>query len=339
MVETSTLQAAEPQPAPDLVHTAGDPAISVILLVENQRDLIAARYAELQSALLGLSSEIIIVDDGSIDGGFEVLRRLAEDDPQLRIVRLRRSFGRSAALVAGFARARGALIVTLDTDGQTAAADIPRLLEPFEQGYDVVSGWRHNIRRPLYISLANRLISATTGVHLRDYGCPLKAYRASVVKDMDLYGDLYRFIPAIASWQGVQIAEVAVWGRPGSAAAKRGAVMRGLGVLLDLITVRFMQGYAARPMQSFGLMGGGLLLAGSAIGGYLAVVKIALGQDIGERPLLLLAVLLAVLGIQFLVLGLLAELTIRSYYEIQHKPIYLVRETIEAGETGETGEV
>jgi glycosyltransferase involved in cell wall biosynthesis len=336
MVETSTVQAPPgPQPANALVRPAGAPSITVVLPVYNERDLIAARYAEIRAALQGLSYEIIAVDDGSRDGGFDVLRQLTEGDPYLHVVRLRRSFGRSAALAAGFDRARGALIVTIDADGQTAAADIPRLLEQFERGCDVVSGWRSGIRRPRHVILANQLISATTSVYLHDYGCPLKAYRADVIREMNLYGDLYRFIPAIASWQGVQIAEVEVWGRPGSAAPKRGALLRSVRVLLDLITVRFFLGYAARPMQSFGLIGGGLLLLGSLLGSYLAFVKFGLGQDIGARPLLLLAVLLALVGIQLLVLGLLAELTIRVYYEIQNKPTYLVRETVDAGETSE----
>jgi glycosyltransferase involved in cell wall biosynthesis len=335
MIETTTVHAPEPQPTHDLARTSIEPAVSVVLLLHNQRDQIAARYAELQSALQGLLYEIIVVDDGSRDGGFEVLRQLAENDPQLRVVRLRRAFGRSAALAAGFDRARGALIVTLDAAGQTIAADIPRMLEPFERGYDVVSGWRRSIRPPPHIALANRLISVATGVYLHDYGCPLKAYRADIIREMSLYGDLYRFLPAMASWQGVQIAEVEVWGRPGTGAPRRGTFLRGTRVLLDLITVRFLQGYAARPMQSFGLIGGSLLGASSALGIYLLFVKFGLGQNIGDRPLLLLTVLFALLGIQFLVLGLLAELIIRVYYEIQNKPTYMVRETVEAGEVTE----
>jgi glycosyltransferase involved in cell wall biosynthesis len=329
MVETSTVQAPL-QPVSDLVRPVDAPSITVVLPIHNQRDLIAARYTELREALHGLSYEIIVVDDGSRDGGFEVLRQLAEGDPRLRAVQLRRAFGRSAALAAGFDRARGATIVTFDAGGQTAAADIPRLLESFERGSDVVSGWRRGIRRPPHIALANQLISVATGVPLHDYGCPLKAYRVDVVKEMSLYGDLYRFIPAIASWQGVKIAEVEVWGRPDVAAPRRGALLRSVRVLLDLITVRFLLGYAARPMQSFGLIGAGLLFGSSLLGAYLAFVKFGLGEDIGARPLLLLAVLLALVGIQFLVLGLLAELIIRVYYESQDRPTYLVRETVEA---------
>jgi glycosyltransferase involved in cell wall biosynthesis len=335
MIETTTVQAPEPQPTQDLARSTTEPAVSVVLLLHNQRDQIAARYAELQSALQGLLYEIIVVDDGSRDGGFEVLRQLAEKDSQLRVVRLRRAFGRSAALAAGFDRARGALIVTLDAGGQTIAADIPRMLEPFERGFDVVSGWRRSIRPPPRIALANRLISVATGVYLHDYGCPLKAYRADIIREMSLYGDLYRFLPAMASWQGVEIAEVEVWGQPGTGAPRRGTLLRGMRVLLDLITVRFLQGYAARPMQSFGLVGGGLLAASSLLGIYLVFVKFVLGQIIGDRPLLLLTVLFALLGIQFLVLGLLAELIIRVYYEIQNKPTYMVRETVEAGEVTE----
>jgi glycosyltransferase involved in cell wall biosynthesis len=250
----------------------------------------------------------------------------------LRAVRLRRGFGRSAALAAGFSRARGAAIVTLDADGQTDPNDIPRLLDAIDHGFDVASGWRRGIRQPPHVAFANRLISATTGVHLHDYGCPLKAYRADVVRDMNLYGDLYRFIPAIASWQGVQIAEIAVQGRRSADEPAAGGFLLAVRVLLDLITVRFLLGYAARPMQSFGRIGGVLLFATSLLGAYLAYAKLILGQNIGDRPLLLLTVLLALVGIQFLVLGLLAELIARVYYEIQAKPTYVVRETVEDGE-------
>jgi glycosyltransferase involved in cell wall biosynthesis len=336
MIEPPTLQAPpEPRRDADTTHRPAAPAITIVLPVHNQRDLIAARYAEIRTALQGWRHEIIVIDDGSTDGSFAVLRPLAAADPLLRVVRMRRAFGRSAALAAGFARARGALIVTLDANGQTDPADIPLLLEQFERGFDVVSGWRRGIRRSPHIAAANRLISAATGVYLHDYGCPLKAYRADVVKELNIYGDMYRFLPAIASWQGVGIAEVEVRGLPGVDEPARGGVGRALRVLLDLITVRFLLGYAARPMQSFGLIGGALLFLSGLIGMYLAYVKIGLGQDIGDRPLLLLTVLLALVGIQFLVLGLLAELTTRVYYEIQDKPIYVVRETIEAGETTE----
>jgi glycosyltransferase involved in cell wall biosynthesis len=329
MIESSALPAS---PEPGQEQREPQPEVTVVLPIRNQRDRIAGRCAEVRGALAGRPHEIIVVDDGSIDGSFSVLQRLAGDDPRLRVVRLRRGFGQSAALAAGFSRARGATVVTLDADGQVHAADIPRLLDELDRGYDIASGWRRDLRRPLQVSIGNWLISKTTGVHLHDYGCPLKAYRADILKEMKLYGDLYRFMPAIASWQGVHVAEVEVHGRAGGDESPHGGFLRAVRVLLDLITVRFLLGYAARPMQSFGLIGGGLLAVSFALGGYLAYVKAGLGEDIGDRPLLLLTLLLALVGVQFLVLGLLAELIARVYYEIQDKPIYAIRETIEAGE-------
>jgi glycosyltransferase involved in cell wall biosynthesis len=333
MIETTTAH-TPPEPRGD--DAAEAPAISVVIPIRNQRDRIVARCAEAHAALAKWPHEIIVVDDGSTDGGFDVLRELAADDPLLRVVRLRRAFGRSAALAAGFARACGEYIVTLDADAQTEAADIPRLLEAFDDDYDVVSGWRRAVRQPPHVAAANRVISAVTGVRLRDYGCPLKAYRADVVKSLNLYGDLYRFLPAIASWQGVRVAEVAIEGRRVVDEAALGGLLRAARVLLDLITVRFLLGYTARPMQSFGLVGATVLFLAGLLVAYLGYVKIGLGQNIGDRPLLLLTALLALVGIQFLVLGLLAELITRVYFEIQDKPIYVVRETVEADEPSDT---
>ena len=333
MIETTTANMA---PQPGSADAPDAPAISVVIPVHNQCDQLTARCAQVHAALAGRPHEIIAVDDGSVDGSFEVLRDLVAGDRLLRVVRLRRTFGRSAALAAGFARAQGEYIVTLDADGQTEAIDIPRLLEMFDDGYDVVSGWRHAVRQPPHVATANRVISAVTGVRLRDYGCPLKAYRADVVKGLNLYGDLYRFLPAIASWQGVRVAEVAIEGRRVVDETALGGLLRAARVLLDLITVRFLLGYAARPMQSFGLIGAVVLFLAGLLTAYLAYVKIGLGQNIGDRPLLLLTGLLALVGIQFLMLGLLAELITRVYFEIQDKPIYAVRETVEAGEPSDT---
>src|SRR5690349_16317445 len=252
MIETTIAQIL-PEPGGDDVPNI--PTISIVIPVYNQRAYLAARCAEAHAALAGRPHEIIAVDDGSSDGSFELLRGLADGDPLLRVVRLRRSFGRSAALAAGFARAQGEYVVTLDADAQTEASDILRLLEALDEGYDVVSGWRHTVHQPPHVLAANRLISAVTGVNLHDYGCPLKAYRADVVKELRLYGDISRFLPAIAGWQGVRVAEVAIEGRRVVGRAALGGLPRATRVLLDLITVRFLLGYAARPMQSFGLIG------------------------------------------------------------------------------------
>lgn len=310
--------------------TAGDaPDISVVLPVRNRRAALAARLAELTAALDGLRFEVIAVDDGSIDGTFEVLRELAGRDRRLRAVLLRRSFGRTAALAAGFERARGQVVVTIDAEGQTDPRDIPRLLAKLEEGYDLVNG-RRTIPRALPTRLGNWLISRVTRLQLHDYGCPLKAYRADVVRELHLYGDLYRLAPAVASWQGVQVAEVEVGERLVPEVGPGAGLKRVLQVLLDLVTVRFLLNYTARPMQIFGRVGGALLVIGVLIGIYLGVVRLGLGQDIGERPLLLLAAMVGLIGAQFLALGLLAELLVRVYYEAQQKPIYAVREELGA---------
>lgn len=326
-------QPAPPSPTPPVAQAA--PRVSLVLLIHNHGDQIPALYRELR-AVLAPTDEIIAVDDGSRDGSFEALRQLAAADPLLRVVRLRRAFGRSAALMAGFDRARGSYIVTFDANRQTSPADIPRLLAPLEQGYDFVSGWRRSSQSPPQIAFGNWLISLVTGVRLHDYGSPLKAFRADVVQELTLYGDLYRFLPAIASWQGVRITEVEVQGQPGTGKPRRGAWWRGPRVLLDLITIRFLLGYGVRPMQSFGLFGGLMLFIGTLLSLYLLFVKFGLGFNIGERPLLLLAVLLALVGIQFLVLGLLAEMIIRIYHESLFKPTYVTRAEVRDGIVHET---
>lgn len=303
------------------------PDVTVVLPFYNRRAQIGARYTEITTALANHQYELIAIDDGSIDGGFDLLRPLALADQRLRLVRLRRSFGQTAALAAGFERARGRVIVTLDADGLTDPHDLPRLLEQIEQGYDIVSGWR-DVPRALPTRLGNQLIAAVTGVQLHDYGCPLKAYRTDVVREMHLYGDLYRFAPAIASWHGAQICEIRVRERPNASVRPGTGLRRVFGILIDLITVHFLLSYSARPMQAIGRIGGILLLLAGVIGVYLGYVKLWLGQDIGNRPLTVLAVLLVVLATQLVMIGLLAELAVRNYHESQNKPIYVVREEI-----------
>ncbi len=308
--------------------TLPPPTLTVVLPFSNRRTQIEARYSEITAALTGMQYEIIAVDDGSIDGGFTLLRDLAHLDPRLRIVRLRRPFGLTAALAAGMDRANGTMVVTLDADGLTDPQDIPAMLDSLAAGADLVCG-RRDVPRSLPTRIGNWLISRVTGVPLHDYGCPLKAYNTSIVREMKLYGDSYRLAPALASWHGARIAEVPVRERPSPFARQGAGFLRVLQVLFDLITAHFMLKYTARPMHAFGLIGGILIGAAALLGAILAFVKVG-GEDVGDRPLLLLALLVGVVGIQLLVLGLLAELMTRVYYEVRSKPIYAVREEVNA---------
>lgn len=310
------------------------PLVSVVVPVYNEEESILALYKRLTEALEALNYryEIIAVDDGSRDGSFALLSQIAADDQRLRVVRFRRNFGQTSAFSAGFDRARGEVVVTIDADLQNDPADIGRLLSKMDEGYDVVSGWRADrqdrfLDRRLPSILANGLISRVTGVELHDYGCSLKAYRTEVLRGIKLYGELHRFIPAIASWQGVAVTELPV----NHAARQFGTSKYGIGrttrVLLDLVTVRFLLSYGTRPMQLFGLLGLISMFAGLVAGAYLTAIKIA-GGEIGGRPLLLLAVLLIVIGVQFITLGLISELIVRVYYESQSRPTYVVREEV-----------
>lgn len=309
--------------------------LSVVIPVFNEAENIGPLFAELKSALAGLgrSYEIIVVDDGSKDESFELLRGLHEQEERIRVVRLRRNFGQTAAFAAGFALCQGDVVITLDADLQNDPADIPKLLDLIDQGYDVVSGWRVDrqdpfLTRRLPSMIANRLISDVTGVHLHDYGCSLKAYRRDVVKGINLYGELHRFIPAMASWMGVSMAEVPVNHRARQHGQSKYGISRTFRVLLDLLTVRFLLSYSTRPIHIFGglgLLGFGV---GTVLGLYLTLVKLVLHQDIGGRPLLLLAILLMVVGVQLVSMGLLGELVVRTYHETQGKPIYVVREVL-----------
>jgi glycosyltransferase involved in cell wall biosynthesis len=253
-------------------------------------------------------------------------------DPRVVVVRFRRNFGQSAAFAAGFDHAQGEVVITLDADLQNDPADIPMLLDKLAEGYDVVAGWRQNRRdniiRRIPSALANQLIARTTGVKLHDTGCSLRAYRREVVKKINLYGEMHRFIPALASWVGITLTEVPVNHRPrlqGQAKYGKFGLGRSVRVILDLMTVYFMLGFFGRPMHlfgGFGLLSGGL---GILFGLYLTGLKLFLGQDIGDRPLLLLSILLLMIGVQFLVMGLLGEIISRTYYESQGKPTYHVR--------------
>lgn len=315
------------------------PELSIVIPVYNEGENIAPLYREVTDALvaLGRPYEVIVVDDGSTDDSFARLRQVHQQDPRWRIIRFRRNFGQAAGFAAGFAAARGQVVVTLDADLQNDPRDIGKLLDKLAEGYDIVSGWRTERKEPflsrrLPSMTANRMISGATRVSLHDYGCSLKAYRSEVVKGIRLYGELHRFIPALASWMGVRVAEVPVNDRQRRFGKSKYGISRTLRVFLDLITVRFMLSYSTRPLHVFGGLGLLSFAAGLLIGLYLTFVKLALGQDIGTRPLLLLAVLLVILGVQMVSMGLLAEMITRTYHEAQDKPIYVIREQLDGDE-------
>ena len=315
------------------------PELSIVIPLYNEAENVEPLYAELSSALdaIGRSYEVVVVDDGSRDDSFARLREVHCRDPRWRIIRFRRNFGQSAGFAAGFDAARGQVVVTSDADLQNDPRDIARLLDKLDEGYDIVSGWRANRKEPflsrrLPSMMANRMISGATHVVLHDYGCSLKAYRSEVVKNIRLYGELHRFIPALASWMGVTVAETAVNDRKRQFGKSKYGISRTFRVLLDLLTVRFMLGYSTRPLHVFGGLGLASFMAGILIGLYLTFVKFALGQNIGSRPLLLLGVLLLLLGVQMTGMGLLAEMITRTYHESQDKLIYAVREVLDGEE-------
>lgn len=312
------------------------PELSVVIPLLDEAPNVEALCRELTETLeaWGRSYEVILVDDGSTDETFSILSALHAADARIRVVRLRRNFGQTAAFSAGFARARGRLIVTADGDLQNDLRDIPRMVDKLEEGYDIVCGWRKArkdawINRRLPSTLANALISRATGVRLHDYGCSLKVFRAEVVKSLRLYGEMHRFIPAIASEQGVRIAEVVVNHRARQHGRSKYGISRTIRVLLDLATVKFLLSYSTRPLQIFGLVGLAMGGAGVLITAYLGYVRLFEAQAIGDRPLLLLGILLAFTGVQLVTLGLLAEMQARTYHESQGKPTYYIRELLD----------
>ena len=280
---------------------------------------------------------MILVDDGSADGSFELLERCQARDARLRVIQFRRNFGQTAAFAAGFAEARGRLIVTIDADLQNDPRDIPAMVARLEEGYDIVCGWRKDrkdawLNRRLPSVLANRLISRVTGVRLHDYGCSLKVFRAEVVKPLRLYGEMHRFLPALASELGARIAEMPVNHRPRVHGRSNYGISRTLRVFLDLLTVKYLLSYSTRPLQIFGSLGVGMGLLGAMVLFYLTWVKLIQGISIGGRPLLLFGMLLVMAGFQLVTLGLLAEVQARTYHESQRKPTYVIRRVLPAGD-------
>ena len=309
--------------------------LSVVIPIYNEEENIRPLHEELRSVLDGLDceGEIVYVDDGSSDRSLEILEEIQGRDPDVVVVSFRRNFGQTAAMAAGFDYASGEVIVTMDGDLQNDPRDIPTLLEKMNEGYDLVSGWRHNrqdafLNRKLPSMIANRIISAVTGVHLHDYGCTLKMFRSEITRGIRLYGEMHRFIPAIASGMGSRIAEVRVNHRPRRFGTSKYGISRTIRVILDLMTVKFLLSYATRPIQVFGLLG----IISGGLGFLIALVMTIQRQffdiPLGNRPLLLLAVLLIFMGMQFISMGLLGELQARTYHEAQNKPIYTVRKVL-----------
>ncbi len=309
--------------------------ISVVVPLYNEEDNVQLLYEEIKGVLdtMAEQAEIVFVDDGSRDTTLAKLEVIQAGDDHVRVVSLRRNFGQTAAMTAGFDHARGGVIITMDGDLQNDPHDIPQLVGKLNEGYDVVTGWRYDrqdpfLSRKLPSQLANRLISRVTGVGLHDYGCTLKAFRREVIDNINLYGEMHRFIPAIASGMGISFTEVKVNHRARRYGTSKYGISRTIRVVLDLITVKFMLSYATRPLHVFGTVGVVSSLLGVTIGLILTVQRQLFGIGLANRPLLLLAVLLIFMGIQFITIGLLAELVVRTYHESQKKPIYYVRKVL-----------
>ncbi|MEA5598039.1 glycosyltransferase family 2 protein [Rivularia sp. UHCC 0363] len=315
--------------------------VSVVVPVHNEVESLPLLLEAISSTLIesNLSYEIICVDDGSTDGSVQLLKDQAQIRTDLKSIILRRNYGQTAAMAAGFYHARGQAIVTLDADLQNDPVDIPMLLAKLEEGYDLVSGWRKNrqdaaLTRLLPSKIANWLIRRITSVNIHDYGCSLKAYRTELVADMNLYGELHRFLPALAYIEGARITEIPVRHHARRFGSSKYGLGRTFRVVMDLFTITFMKKFLNRPMHVFGLWGLIFMVSGGGISIHLAWAKLILSQDIGDRPLLILAVLLLVTGVQLFCFGLLAELLMRTYHESQGRPIYRIREVVGSKEVG-----
>src|SRR5258705_5643295 len=311
------------------------PEVSVFLPVFNEEPNLLPLHAKLDTALkaLGRSAEIVYVDDGSTDGSLRVLREIAQVDPRVRVVALRRNYGQTAAMAAGIDAARGKVLIPMDADMQNDPADITRLLDKLDEGYDEVSVWRKNrkdkmVTRKIPSMIANRLISWIGGVPLHDYGCSLKAYRRESLEDVRLYGEMHRFIPIYASWAGARVAEIPVEHHARTMGKSKYGLSRTLKVVFDLLTIKFMASYHPKPIYVFGSFGM-LAFAISMLAGLYAVfLKIFHKADFVQTPLPILAIVMFAVGVQFLLMGLLAEMLVRTYHESQAKPIYAVKERL-----------
>ena len=311
------------------------PDISIFLPVFNEESNLLPLHAKLDKALksLGRSAEIVYVDDGSSDGSLKVLREIAQLDPRVRVVALRRNYGQTAAMAAGIDAAKGKVLIPMDADLQNDPEDIGRLLDKLDEGYDVVSGWRKNrkdkmVTRKIPSMLANRLISWIGGVPLHDYGCSLKAYRRESLEDVRLYGEMHRFIPIYAAWAGARVTEIPVEHHARTMGKSKYGLSRTIKVIFDLITIKFMASYQTKPIYVFGSFGTLAFVISLLSGLYALFLKIIHKADFVQTPLPVLSIVMFAVGVQFLLMGLLAEMLVRTYHESQAKAIYSVRERL-----------
>lgn len=330
----------------DPASTETAPEISLFLPVYDEEDNLRPMHTKIQSALetLGKTAEVIYVDDGSTDRSLDILKEVAAADPRVRVISLRRNYGQTAAMSAGIDAAKGDILIPMDADLQNDPADIARLLDKLDEGYDVVSGWRKNrqdklISRKIPSQIANKIISLIGGVHLHDYGCSLKAYRRDVLQDVKLYGEMHRFIPIYASWAGARVTEIPVDHHARTMGKSKYGISRTVKVIFDLMTIKFMAEYHTKPIYVFGTFG--LLAFAASIFAGLYAVFLKFADDVGlpqfqadfvETPLPILSIVMFAIAIQFFLMGLLAELLVRTYHESQDKAIYAVREKIGFGE-------
>ena len=316
------------------VDNGEKPEISLFLPVLDEEENLAPMHAKIAAALdeLGRTAEVIFVDDGSTDRSLAILKEIAAKDDRVRVISLRRNYGQTAAMAAGIDAAKGEILIPMDADLQNDPADIKRLLEKLDEGYDVVSGWRKNrqdklISRKIPSQIANRIISWIGGVHLHDYGCSLKAYRRDVLQDVKLYGEMHRFIPIYASWAGARVTEIPVDHHARTMGKSKYGISRTVKVIFDLMTIKFMASYQTKPIYVFGTFGM-LAFFLSLIAGIWAIVLKIEGTSFIQTPLPVVAVVMLAISVQFFLMGLLAELLVRTYHESQDKAIYAVREKI-----------
>src|SRR5215510_9767181 len=333
--QESEIKVARPSRSPS---EQGPPDISVFLPVFNEEPNLRPLHEKLDTALaqLGRSAEVIYVDDGSSDDSLKVLREIAARDPRVRVIALRRNYGQTPAMAAGIHAARGRVLIPMDADLQNDPADIARLLDKLDEGYDVVSGWRKDRQDPLITrkipsQMANWLISKIGGVPLHDYGCSLKAYRRESLEDVQLYGEMHRFIPIYASWSGARVTEIPVEHHPRTMGKSKYGLSRTIKVIFDLMTIKFMASYQTKPLYVFGWAGLMTFAVSLICAVFAFLMKFASWPhhaDFIQTPLPIISMVTLVLGVQLFLMGLLAEMLVRTYHESQAKPIYAVREKI-----------